>query len=90
MKLTLGLYGVYLLLVAVSGNAAQLTKMLQQDIPAFLPWLIVAAVLGALYEFGPTHAFAASFILLVLVTFLLINYQNLKAQFSGIYSGATK
>jgi hypothetical protein len=89
MKLTLGLYGLYLLLVAIEGNGSKLTAQLGQDMGHFLPWLIVAAVLGGLYDFGPTQGLAGMFILLVALSFVLMNFTKLKAQFSSIYSGAT-
>jgi RsiW-degrading membrane proteinase PrsW (M82 family) len=90
MKLTLGLYGLFLLLVAIQGNSQTLITNLQADAPHFFPWLIVAAVLGGLYEYPPTHGLAASFLLLVVLTFVLINFNNIKSQFGTIYSKAGK
>lgn len=89
MKLALGLYGVYLLLVAINGNAGPLTTQLKTDIPHFLPWLIVAAVLGAMYNEPETHEFAVMFGLIVIITFASKNLSNLKAQTSAIYAEAT-
>jgi hypothetical protein len=89
MKLTLGLYGLFLLLVALNGNASNLVTQLKADMPHFLPWLIVAAVLGGLYGFPATHTFALAFMLLVILSFVLSNYGTLKSQASSIYNSAT-
>lgn len=88
MKLTLGLYGVFLLLVAIEGNTASLIADLKGDMPHYLPWLIVAAVLGAGYDYAPTHNVATLFILLVVLGFVLRNYDTIKQQFGSLYSGA--
>lgn len=89
MKLALGLYGLYLLLVAVNGNASELFTELRTDGGSFLPWLIVAAVLGAGYQYPQTHQFASAFLLLVVLAFFLENWPNLKSQFTAIYAKAT-
>lgn len=88
MKLALGLYGLYLLLVAIKGNGSKFVEQLQTDAPAFLPWLIAAAVLGALYEYDKTRTFAGAFLLLAVITFVTKNFAQLKSQFSGIYSAS--
>lgn len=89
MTLALGLYAIYFLLVAVNGNSGKLFEQLQADGPAFLPWLVVAAVLGALYNYDRTRDFAGMFILLVAIAFFLKNYDALRNQFAPIYSKAT-
>lgn len=89
MKLTLGLYGVFLLMVAMNGNSAAFAAGLKTDMPHFLPWLIVAAVLGGLYDNAETHSFAVAFMLLVMLGFTLSNYGNLEAQAKSIYSTMT-
>ena len=88
MKLALGLYGLYLLLVAIKGNGSKFVEQLQTDAPAFLPWLIAATVLGALYEYDKTRTFAGLFLLLAVITFVTKNFAQLKSQFSGIYSAS--
>ncbi len=89
MKLALGLYAIYFLLVAVKGNANPLFKQLQADAPAFLPWLVVAGVLGAMYEYPSTRSLAGVFILLIVLSFFLKNYTTLATQFQTIYHEAT-
>lgn len=89
MKLALGLYAIYLLMVAINGNAGALTTQLKTDMPHFLPWLIIAAVLGALYDEPETHEFAVMFGLLVILGFSLKNYGNLESQAKTIYTGMT-
>lgn len=88
MKLALGLYGLYLLLVAIKGNGSKFVEQLQTDAPAFLPWLIAAAVLGALYEYDKTRTFAGLFLLLAVITFVTKNFAMLKSQFSAIYNAS--
>jgi hypothetical protein len=88
MKLTLGLYGLFFFLVALNGNAGPLVTDLKADMGHFLPWLIVAAVLGGLYDYDYTHAFALAFLLLVILGFMLMNFSTLKAEAQKIYSGA--
>lgn len=89
MKITLGLYGLYLLLVVIRGNGGKFTDDLTHDMGGFLPWLIVAAVLGGLYEFEPTHKIAGWFLVLVVTAFVLKNYGNLQKTFGAIYNTAT-
>lgn len=89
MRLALGLYALYFLLVAVKGNAQKVFSALQTDMPGFLPWLIVAGVLGALYQFAPTRQFAGLFIVLVVLAFFLKNQNTLVSQFHTIYNQST-
>lgn len=88
MKLTLGIYGIWLLLVAINGNAKQLAPNLGRDIPAYVPWLIVAAVLGAGYDYEPTHSVSVLFLILVFLGFMLRNYTTVEAQAASIYRSA--
>jgi hypothetical protein len=89
MKLALGLYGLFLLLVALNGNAAKLATALKADMPHFLPWLIVAGVIGALYDQPDTHDFALAFGMLVIFAFTLSQYSTLEAQAKSIYTTFT-
>lgn len=88
MKLALGLYGLYLLLVAIKGNGGKFVNQLQADAPGFLPWLIAAAVLGALYQYDKTRTFAGAFLLLAVITFVTKNFASLKSQFGAIYNAS--
>lgn len=89
MKLTLGLYGLFLLLVAFNGNASKLVTDLKADMPHYLPWLVVLAVIGALYDFEDTHAFGVAVLLLVIFAFTLKNYGTLESEVKSIWSQAT-
>lgn len=89
MKLTLGLYALYLLLIAIKGNGSKFVTDFQADAPGFLPWLVAAAVLGALYEYDKTRSFASAFIILAILSFVLKNYSSLSSQFGSIYRGST-
>lgn len=88
MKLAIGLYGLYLLMVVIKGKGGDFAQGLQADGPGFLPWLISAGVLGALYEWDKTRTVAALFLALVVLTFLLKNFAKLKAEFTPIYNSA--
>lgn len=88
MQVALGLYALYLLLVAINGNGSALASALQDDAPGFLPWLIAALVIGGLYEFDKTRQFAVIFLTLVILTYVLRNFSTLKAQFAPIFNTA--
>ena len=90
MKLTLGLYGLFVLLVVINGNGKNLVTLLQNDAGGYLPWLIVAAVLGGFYQFEATHDLAQAFLILVVVSFVIKNIDGLKSSINTIYSTATK
>lgn len=84
MKLTVGLYAVYLLLVSLNGNAPAFFVEFEKDAPGFLPWLVAAAVIGALYNVKETHQFAAAFLALVAIGFVVKNWQALMAQWNVV------
>jgi hypothetical protein len=88
MKLTLGLYGIWLLLVAINGNAKLIAPALGSDVPGYVPWLVVAAVLGAGYDYPPTHSVSVLFLILVFVGYALRNYTVVQQQASSIYHSA--
>lgn len=88
MPLTIGLYGLYLLLVAINGNGKPFATALQDDAPGFLPWLIAAGVLGALYEYDKTRRFATLFLVLIAISYLLKNFTSLQQQFVPLYNAA--
>lgn len=94
--LIIGLYGIYLLLVGVSGNAKTLQQYASADAPGFLPWAISLGVLAVIYEIPETKRLAFPFILLMAITFVVKNFEMLQSQFKELYSmasnaaGATK
>jgi hypothetical protein len=88
MPLAIGLYGLYLLLVAINGNGRPFATALQGDAPGFLPWLIAAGVLGVLYEYDETRRFATLFLLLIVIAYVLKNFAKLQSQFAPIYNSS--
>ena len=85
----IGLYGLYLVLVGAKGNTGKLMEKAQADAPAFMPWLISLGVLAALYENDTTKPVAKPFLFLAILSFVLINFDTLKAQVSSLYNSAT-
>ena len=81
----LGLYGVYLLLVGFNGNSAEMVERLRADAPGFLPWAVSIAVLAAMYENENTRQIAKPFIFLLILTFILRNFNTLRAQSEELY-----
>ena len=86
--LIIGLYGIYLLMVGVSGNAKTLQQYASADAPGFLPWAISLGVLAVIYEIPETKRLAFPFILLLAITFVVKNFETLQTQFKDLYSMA--
>lgn len=84
--LTVGLFGFYLLMVGFKGNGDKLINEFSQDAGGFLPWLIAIAVLSFLYKNDTTQPFAKPFIGLVILAFVLKNFNTLEAQTKSIYN----
>lgn len=84
----LGLYGVYLLLVGLAGNSGKLVDMIRSDAPGFLPWAVSIAVLTVMYESDTLRPIAKPFIFLLLLTFVLTNFNDLKSQTEMLYQKA--
>jgi hypothetical protein len=81
----IGLYGVYLLLVGFEGNSSKMVDALRKDAPGFLPWAVSIAVLAAMYENENTRQIAKPFIFLLIITFVLRNFDVLKKQSKELY-----
>lgn len=88
-NLTVGVYAVYLIMVALRGNAGQLFSNVQTDIKGFLPWGISIGILGVLYENEKTRPVVEPFIFLIVLAAFLKNFQALKTNASQIYNSAT-
>lgn len=87
--LIFGLYGLYAILVATNGNANALQKAIQEDSGGFLPWAISIGVLSVLYDNETTRPVAKPFIYLAILTFILKNFDQIKAQFGELYKMST-
>ncbi len=86
--LIIGLYGIYLLMVGVSGNAKTLQQYASADAPGFLPWAISLGVLATIYEIPQTKPLAGPFLLLMAIAFVVKNFETLQSQFRELYSMA--
>ena len=86
--LIIGLYGIYLLMVGVSGNAKTLQQYASADAAGFLPWAVSLGVIAVLYEIPETKRLAGPFLLLAALAFVLRNFTTLQTQFRQLYSMA--
>lgn len=77
------LYGVFLILVGIRGNAGQLANALTQE-GQFVYWVIVLLVLAALWEFESGAELAKPFTALVIVAFLLRNWGTLSTNLRAV------
>lgn len=82
-------YGLYLLLVGVNGNSTEMVAKFREDAPGFFPWAVSIAVLAVLSELPSTRQLVAPFAFLLILTFILRNFETLRAQYNQIYSAAT-
>lgn len=89
-SLFVGLYGVYLLMVGIRGNAGTLMSDLSQDSPNYLPWLVAIIVIALMSEFDATKDIVKPFAALLLLNFLLKNFSTIKQEASTIYNLSTK
>lgn len=80
----IGLYGLYLVFVGYKGNQSTLFQMVSQDGPGFLPWLIAVVVLGTMYRSDTLKPVVKPFIALLLLTFVLKNFNQLRSQLKQV------
>lgn len=80
----IGLYGLYLVFVGYKGNQSTLFQMVSQDGPGFMPWLIAVVVLGTMYRSDTLKPVVKPFIALLLLTFVLKNFNQLKGQLQSV------
>lgn len=85
IELAGGLYALYALLVALNGNAVEMFDRFEADTPGFLPWLVAAGALGALYNWAPSHGFARLFIWLIVLAFVASRWSELQSQWSQAF-----
>lgn len=81
--------GIYMLLVGMSGNASKLTETMMQDAPGFVPWAISIGFLVVINEIPATQKLTAPLMTLVLITFVVKNYDNLKKQYDAVMGNTT-
>lgn len=79
--LTIGVYGLYLILVGLKGNAGLLAGKVQDDVPKFLPWIIAIFVLAFVSSSSEAgRKITGPFIALLILAFVLKRFDTLKAQ----------
>lgn len=71
-------YGAFLILVGMRGNAAQLVTELGKE-GRFVYWILLLFIIAALWETPVGAGVARPLIVLVIVAFLLRNWQTLTA-----------
>ncbi len=79
--LILGLYGIYLLYVGLSGKTDAATKELNQDMPGFIPWALAIVALVLMAQNDATEKVVKPFIFLLFLNFVLMNFGNLQDEF---------
>jgi hypothetical protein len=80
----IGLYGVYLVFVGLSGKTAQLSAEFKSDAKGFAPWLIAIIILRTMYSSDALKPVVAPFAGLAILTFFLQNYDTLASQVNEI------
>jgi hypothetical protein len=82
----LGLYALYLIVVGFRGNASVLMDEASKDAPAYIPWALAIAALAVMSNYETTQKVVKPFILLLILNFVLINFDNLKGELSKLYA----
>jgi len=87
--ITIGIYGLYLILVGLNGNAGQLAGKVQDDAPKFLPWVIAIVVLAFVNTSGEAgRKVTGPFIALLILAFVLKRFDTLKDQSQQLWNMA--
>lgn len=87
--LTIGVYGIYLILVGMNGNAGLLANKVQEDAPKFLPWIVAIFVIAAIN--GSSEAgrkITGPFVFLLVLSFVLKRFDTLKSQSEQLWNMA--
>lgn len=87
--LILGLYGVYLLWVGVTGKSENLLDEVDADMPGFIPWALSIVALIVLAQSDATAKLVKPFIALLILNFILRNFTNLKTQLAKLQALST-
>lgn len=87
-SLFLGLYGIYLIAVGAQGNAATLAQMLGEDSPRYVPWLLAIIAIAVLSQYETTEKLVKPFILLLVLNFVLMNFDTIRSEISKIYQSS--
>ncbi len=82
--LIIGLYGLFLMGVGFGGNTSELSNYIKEDFNGFIFWAVGIAVLAVMSEYPTTEKIAKPFILLLILNFILSNFDNLKAEYNKL------
>ena len=87
--ITIGIYGLYLVLVGLNGNAGQLAGKVQDDAPKFLPWVVAIVVLAFVNSSSEAgRKVTGPFIALLIIAFVLKRFDTLKDQSTQLWNMA--
>lgn len=86
--LILGLYGVYLLAVGVSGKSDDFLAELDKDAPGFIPWALAIVALIIMAQSDATEKLVKPFIFLLILNFSLMNFGNIASEINKLRSMA--
>ena len=88
--LTIGVYGLYLILVGLNGNVGQLTNKVQTDAPKFLPWVIAIFVLGFINSSSEAgRKLTGPLLALLIIAFVVKRFPTLQQQTETLWAMAT-
>jgi hypothetical protein len=79
-----GLYGIYLVFVGINHNTKNLVGAIESDIKPFLVWILAIIILSALYSNDKLKPIMKPFIGLVVLVFVLKNYDKIVTQINSI------
>ena len=82
--LLVGFWGIYLILLGRQGNVNKFLDLAQSDSSGFVPWAIAIGILGGLMQVDTLKPIVTPFVLLVLLTFFLHNYNKIVSQFHNL------
>jgi len=82
--LIIGLYGIFFMLTGLSGNAGKFVDMVKEDAGGFLPWATSIGVLAVMYEYPLTRRVAQPFILLLIISFIVANFDSLSEEYQRL------
>lgn len=88
--LILGLYGIYILVIGMTGKTEAVTAELNQDLPGFIPWALAIVGLIVLAQTDATEKMVKPFIFLLILNFVLLNFGNLQGEFRKLRTMAER
>lgn len=68
-------------MVGAKRNEIKLIDEIKTDVNGFVPWAIAIAVLAALSEYEETNKLVKPFVALLILNFVLVNYDTMRIEF---------